>query len=184
MNNPLWEYSVRQYARQGVAETCEALQDDHALDVNILLYGAWLASIGRQPDSEHIEALAREILEWRERVVKPLRFLRRQWRGLDPAEQLRNELKAIELKAERAQQDCMLAFYRADPPPVIASADIGTNLSLVARLGTVDPPALRLNRTGIATGWVVRYRPTASSLHLFTDLNDLPRVSGVALASP
>jgi uncharacterized protein (TIGR02444 family) len=132
MSNPFWEYSVRQYARQGVAETCIALQDGCALDVNMLLYAAWLASLGRQPDCEHIEALEREVHEWRERVVQPLRCLRRQWKELEQAAQLRSELKAIELRAERAQQDCMLAFYRADPPPVMVSADIGTNLSLVA----------------------------------------------------
>ena len=45
MNNPFWEYSVQQYARPGVADTCLVLQDEHTLDVNMLLYAAWLSSV-------------------------------------------------------------------------------------------------------------------------------------------
>lgn len=132
MNNPLWQYSVEQYARPGVADACLALQDDHDLDVNILLYAAWLASLGRKPDAGHIEALARDVDEWREQVIRPLRSLRRQWKGLSPAAELREQVKNLELEAERLQQDRMLGFYRAAPPPVSESASLSTNLDLVA----------------------------------------------------
>lgn len=138
MNNPFWEYSVQQYARSGVAEACLALQDEHGLDVNMLLYGAWLASIGRQPDSAHLEAMSRDIREWRERVVQPLRHLRRQWKGFAPAAQLRDQLQAIELAAERAQQDRMLAVCRTNPPPDGAPAILEANLCLVAESTGLD----------------------------------------------
>ena len=137
MSNPFWEYSVRQYARPGVAEACLALQDEHALDVNMLLYAAWLSSLGRQADRAHFEALYGEIQAWRERVVQPLRILRRQWKDFAPASQLRGQLQAIELDAERVQQDRMLAFYRASPPPDDPPVDFETNLCLVAECSGV-----------------------------------------------
>jgi hypothetical protein len=51
MNNPFWEYSLSHYVREGVADACLALQDGHGLDVNMLLYGAWLGSMGQPPCS-------------------------------------------------------------------------------------------------------------------------------------
>lgn len=143
MNNPFWEYSVQQYARPGVAETCLALQDEHRLDVNMLLYAAWLSSVGRQADRAHFEALFGEIHEWRERVVQPLRCLRRQWKDFAPAAQLRGQLQAIELDAERVQQDRMLAFYRASPPPDDQPADLETSLCLVAECSGVTAEGWR-----------------------------------------
>jgi uncharacterized protein (TIGR02444 family) len=133
MSNPLWEYSKENYAREGVAEACLSLQDDHGLDVNVLLYAAWLAAEGRRPDRGHIEALLRDVGPWRERVVEPLRSLRRQWRDYEPVSLLREQLKTLELEAERIQQDRMLAFFRANPLPHCDSADIEVNLGLVAK---------------------------------------------------
>ena len=132
MDNPFWEYSIAQYDRQGVAKACLSLQDEHGLDVNMLLYGAWLASLGRRPDTAHIEGIANETRQWRERVVGPVRRLRRDWKALAPAAELRSQLQAIELQAERAQQEFMLAYFRAHPPVVSPSADVEGNLVLVA----------------------------------------------------
>lgn len=132
MNNPFWHYSVRQYAQPGVAQACLKLQDEHGLDVNMLLYAAWLASEGRQPDRGHLTALARKVEDWRRRVVQPLRELRVQWKGFAPAEMLREQLQSLELEAERVQQDMMLAFYEASTPPSSEATDVAMNLVIVA----------------------------------------------------
>jgi uncharacterized protein (TIGR02444 family) len=147
MSNPFWEYSKAHYARDGVARACLSLQDEHGLDVNMLLYAAWLASEGRRADRGHIEALSRDVGPWRERVIEPLRSLRRQWRDYGPVSPLRDRLKDLELEAERVQQDRMLAFYRASPPPHCDTADVETNLCLVAESTLPGPdgwgPAVR-----------------------------------------
>lgn len=132
MNNPFWDYSVRQYAQPGVAQACLELQEEHGLDVNMLLYGAWLASEGRQPDRDHLEALAGQVQDWRERVVQPLRGLRVQWKGFTPAEALREQLQGLELEAERVQQDMMQAFYVASTLPASETTEVARNLVIVA----------------------------------------------------
>lgn len=139
MNNPFWQYSLDRYAVQEVADTCLLLQDTCGLDVNLLLYGAWLASMGRCLQVEHLDALEREIAEWRERVVRPLRTLRREWRQFTPAAGLREDLKALELQAERGQQDLMWAFYRAAPALPGGAVDTAQNLRLVAAHGATGP---------------------------------------------
>ena len=132
MNNPFWDYSLAHYAREGVSAACLALQDEHDLDVNVLLYAAWLASMGQNLEAEHLSGLEACISSWREQVVRPLRALRRQWRDLEPAQALRQQLKALELQAERDQQDQMLAYYRTAPALPAVGANLEHNLNMVA----------------------------------------------------
>ncbi len=78
MSNPFWDYSLATYSLDGVASTCLALQDTIGLDVNLLLYAAWLARMDQRLSGEHLAGVEAEIVDWRERVIKPLRALRRQ----------------------------------------------------------------------------------------------------------
>jgi len=132
MTNPFWDFSLASYSRDGVPENCLALQDDFKLDVNVLLYGAWLASQDKRLEMEHLAALEVVITPWREQVVEPLRALRRRWREYPPADSLRGEVKRLELQAERQQQDMMLAFLRAASEPPGASQPLEENLEQVA----------------------------------------------------
>jgi uncharacterized protein (TIGR02444 family) len=140
VNNPLWEYSLAHYAREGVSEACLALQDSCDLDVNLLLYGAWLASMNQRLNPEHLSGLEHSIARWRQEVVRPLRALRRQWRDYEPARELRRQLGELELEAERMQQDQMLAYYRAAPALAAVGADLRGNLLLVAECCGTDAP--------------------------------------------
>lgn len=130
MNNPFWDYSLVQYAREGVSAACLTLQDEHDLDVNVLLYAAWLASMQQNLSAEHLNGLQECIKPWREQVVRPLRDLRRLWRGVQPAQALREQLKALELQAERDQQEQMLVYYRAAPALPAVGAALAHNLNM------------------------------------------------------
>ncbi|MDB4542905.1 TIGR02444 family protein [bacterium] len=132
MTNPFWDFSLASYSRDGVPGSCLALQDDFNLDVNMLLYGAWLASQDKRLDTEHLAALEVVIKPWREQVVEPLRALRRRWREYPPAGVLRGEVKRLELQAERQQQDMMLAFLQAASEPPAACQPLEENLVQVA----------------------------------------------------
>ncbi|MDX1735786.1 MAG: TIGR02444 family protein, partial [Halioglobus sp.] len=90
--------------------------DDCGLDVNTLLYAAWLASMGLDLSREHLQQVEAAVDDWRARVVRPLRELRVSLRDFEPALALREELKALELQAERGQQDIMYALYSAYDP--------------------------------------------------------------------
>lgn len=111
MQNPLWDYASDIYALEGVASACVALQDQHGLDVNLLLYAAWLAHTGRRLKMQHLSALDASVSEWRDQVVRPLRAVRRQLHGRAGVSELYGAVKALELRAEREQLDAMYAFF-------------------------------------------------------------------------
>jgi len=111
MNNPLWEFSLALYARPGVAAACIEAQDHCAADVNLLLYAAWLARQGLALEERQWRALAAHVADWRQRVVQPLRALRRDWRALPAAAALREHVKALELAAEQEQQAHIIAWH-------------------------------------------------------------------------
>lgn len=132
--NPFWEYSLSVYD-DDVAACCLALQDHCGLDVNLLLYGGWLARRGLRLTEEHLGVQNSAVAGWREEVVKPLRALRRQVGRHGPGSALREELQRLELEAERYQQDIL---YRGSPRGKALPAarhPLRENLGLVAALG-------------------------------------------------
>lgn len=114
--SPFWRFSLGFYGRPGVADACLALQDGDGADVNLLLFFLWLASQKRCVSHETAAAVAARAGRWRDDVVKPLRALRRRLKdGSDlvdagAAEALRTRVKAIELEAERLQQEALYAL--------------------------------------------------------------------------
>ena len=119
-----WTFSVRVYADVAVPPACLTLQNDHGLDVNMLLYCCWLGAHGARLDTDLLERALTFAGPWSAQVVKPLRRAR-TWMKHDsnaraqlPADvytDLRESLKTIELEAERLQQLAIEA--RAPPSP-------------------------------------------------------------------
>lgn len=122
--SPFWRFSLAVYARPDVARTCLELQDTRAVDVNLLLFLLWLALSGRTLSADTVRDLDSKVREWREAVIAPLRTLRRTLKestpiapGIAPnlAEPLRTQVKALELEAERLQQETLYALAAALP---------------------------------------------------------------------
>jgi len=105
--NPFWEYSLTLYAREGVAPACLQLQDQHGVDVNLLLYACYAACCGLELGVSELAAMDARIAGWRSRAVQPLRRQRRELREREGAESLRQQVVRLELLAERAQQQQM-----------------------------------------------------------------------------
>lgn len=105
-----WDFSLRLYAQPGIPPACLALQDDGGADVNVALFLLYLAAQGRQLDSSSVASIDAAVARWRERVVRPLRDVRRELKTVgvpfagDTAEHLRSEIKRSELAAEKIQQ--------------------------------------------------------------------------------
>ncbi|AZF34621.1 hypothetical protein C4J89_5194 [Pseudomonas sp. R4-35-07] len=101
----LWSFALSTYARPGVEAACLRLQAQGA-DVCLLLCGAWLEQRGVARLPERVVALQQLARPWRTRVVEPLREVRVQWRSLAQQDaqlaELRRQVKALELEAERA----------------------------------------------------------------------------------
>jgi len=155
MSNPFWDYSFATYKLDGVATSCLALQDTFGLDVNLLLYAAWLARLDQRLSEEHLAAMEAVIFDWRDQVIKPLRALRQQLQGYPRAASVRDEIKTLELRAEQQQQDMMFAFFQQTAGLPKTPRPLRENLVLVARfansetagwvtalelLGTLIPP--------------------------------------------
>lgn len=116
-----WQFSLRFYRQPAVPALCLKLQDENGVDVNILFLLIFLATHGRALTPDDVRRIDAHIHDWRERVVLPLRALRRDLKGgippIDPvaAEALRSAIKRDELQAERLQQE---ALERAFPPAI------------------------------------------------------------------
>jgi uncharacterized protein (TIGR02444 family) len=112
-DSPFWRFSLGFYRQPGVSDACIALQDEAGVDVNILLFLLWNATLGRTLSNGAVAELERKIGPLRDATVIPLRTLRRALRTPPPvveagaAEAFRTHVKRVELEAERLQQQTM-----------------------------------------------------------------------------
>jgi uncharacterized protein (TIGR02444 family) len=119
--SPFWRFSLRFYRQPKVADACIALQEEAGVDVNLLLFLLWHASLGQALSATDVEALEGRIAPWREATVIPLRGVRRALKSPPQlvvgaaAESFRTKIKAVELEAERLQQEAMFALVSASP---------------------------------------------------------------------
>jgi uncharacterized protein (TIGR02444 family) len=111
--SPFWRFSLRLYRAPGVGDACIALQEEAGVDVNLLLFLLWQATERRALTAADVKALDQTVGGWRDTAVIPLRNLRRALKsspGLvasNAAEAFRTRIKAVELEAERLQQEAM-----------------------------------------------------------------------------
>lgn len=126
MYTDLWNFAVSLYARPGVEAACLSLQDQGG-NVCLLLCATWLEARGVKPDASRVAQLQQLAEPWHRQVVTPLRSLRQQWReaaSLDPAQaHLREQLKALELAAERELLGRLQAASLAWPVAEVAESD-------------------------------------------------------------
>jgi len=125
-----WDWAVAAYDRPGVAEACLDLQDRYDQNVPLLLWAIW-----RGGDLPAAVALARQ---WEAEVTGPLRGVRRRLKGRPGAEALREQVKAVELEAERT----LMRQLEILAAPVVDDAA----LRAVADAYGAPPPAAALER--------------------------------------
>ena len=92
------------------------MQEEAGVDVNLLLFLLWHARQRRRLSTADVAALEAKIAPWRDVTVIPLRSVRRALKSppalveAATAEAFRNRIKAVELEAERLQQEAMYAL--------------------------------------------------------------------------
>jgi uncharacterized protein (TIGR02444 family) len=117
--SPFWRFSVKFYAEPGVAPACIELQDQAGADVNMLFFLLWNASEGRTFGVAEVAEIERLIGAWRNMAVVPIRDVRRALKSPPPvmapevAEGFRTRIKAVELEAERLQQEAMYGLVQS-----------------------------------------------------------------------
>jgi uncharacterized protein (TIGR02444 family) len=119
LDGPHWQFSLRLYARDGVASACLHLQDAHGVDVNVLLIALHAGlECGRRVDAVGIATLDAAIGSQRKTLVLPLRTMRRLLKPLPfgpDSEPLRSAVKRAELAAEQFEQLCLARNAAALP---------------------------------------------------------------------
>lgn len=118
MPTDLWRFAQDLYQQAGVEAACLHLQEQGA-DVCLLLCAVWLER--RQIDccAAYAQALRQRAQPWQQEVVMPLRQLRQNWREQahadDALARLREQVKALELAAERQQLERLAEFSKTWP---------------------------------------------------------------------
>jgi uncharacterized protein (TIGR02444 family) len=118
---PFWRFSLNFYRQAGVSDACIALQDGCGVDVNLLLFLFWLAGDGRQLSADDVKGLDDKVRDWRNLTIIPIRGARRKLKGaatlVEPGQQeaFRTKVKAVELEAERLQQQALYDFTKSGP---------------------------------------------------------------------
>ena len=124
----LWEFSLSVYGKSGVPDACLTLQNSHGLDVNLVLFCSWLATDSRCLAGAEVEEAIAVSNAWRQKMISPLRALRtemKEWPSEESVsafsrrtdfEELRNKVKAVELEAERWQQQMLTSLVGRSQP--------------------------------------------------------------------
>ena len=115
--SPFWAFSLRFYGLQGVPPACIALQEDCSIDVNLLLFCLFAAHERRRLAAADIVKIHAASEPWKMGAVVPLRAARVYLRepallvNASAAAALRQKVKAVELDAERMQQEGLFAAF-------------------------------------------------------------------------
>ena len=81
-DSPFWKFSLAVYAAPGVAAECLALQSELNIDVNSLLFCAWLGAAKTiLLGDRNLAAIDASVRQWHETVVRPLRAVRQKIRA-------------------------------------------------------------------------------------------------------
>jgi uncharacterized protein (TIGR02444 family) len=145
-DNPFWRFSLAVYAAPGVAAECLALQDTSGVDINVLLFCAWLSVTKRSVlTAQDLAAIEAAVQPWRDAVIRPMRGVRRDIKAMpdsanDDVAALRKDAAALELRAEQVEQAML---YRLMPtlsaPPAATTAEDATRRNVSALLDRTAP---------------------------------------------
>jgi uncharacterized protein (TIGR02444 family) len=110
-------FALELYRRADVTDACLDLQTRHDLDVNVVLFAAFVGAARRQTLTiADLDLAHRRVDAWRQEVVRPLRTVRQRLKtGPVPNEAtvpLRRKLAQVEIEAEMIELDQLGALIR------------------------------------------------------------------------
>jgi len=122
IDHEFWRFSLAVYGAPGVEPECLALQEGLAIDVNVLLFCAWLGASRRTAlTADDVESIGRVVQPWHMQAVRPLRAVRQQLKTFsgDDLQAFRSRLKVLELEAEQLEQAMLFAHAQRAWPRVL-----------------------------------------------------------------
>jgi uncharacterized protein (TIGR02444 family) len=173
MQSRFWLFSLAVYQDDAVQKECLDLQDRHGIDINMLLFCAFVGAVHGAIISERDVTEAVSLIGvWNANVVRALRQVRRELKlfAADPspvqvaAGELRTSVKAAELAAEQIEQAVLetfaatrLANWQLAEPASAAAANVR---SLLTICGEPPPSELPIK---LLTAALAAPIPTASA---------------------
>lgn len=121
LDNPFWQFSLKVYAAPGVAAECLALQRALSIDVNVLLFCAWVGAMKNKAlDAADIASVNDAVGSWHDTAVRPIRAVRENIKTLpemahDEVQALRKQVAASELRAEQIEQALLFDWSQTLP---------------------------------------------------------------------
>ena len=170
-DNPFWQFSLQVYGTPGVAEECLEVQDRLGIDVNVVLYVAWLgAKRGVVLQRAEIDCIDEAIKAWSADVVQPLRAVRRRLKLMPEAgdhevQALRKRVAKTELFSEQLEQ--ALLYRLADDIGRSTAGSVATaaqNVSAVLGTRGADAGAFPLHKLLAAAGAARTDRPRRTGI--------------------
>jgi uncharacterized protein (TIGR02444 family) len=150
VSTPIWDFVLNYYGRKGVSDALIGLQDNHAIDVNMLLFLMWMAAQSKSVAADDVKFVSTTSQAWQRAVVVPIRGVRRLLKEnapLVPAEAaaaFRKKVLAIELEGEQLQLNAMAALAERLKPALAASPEEAARRNVKtfeAVAGKTFPPA-------------------------------------------
>jgi uncharacterized protein (TIGR02444 family) len=127
--NDFWRFSLALYGQRDVAKECLGLQDKFGVNINLLLFCAWLGRRGIALNRDDLEGASRVISSWHDHVVRPLRGVRRQMKlHHEDVPALRAQVQRVEIEAEQVEQ-AMLFVYAQNIAPCIDPDAVARNVN-------------------------------------------------------
>lgn len=153
-----WNYSLSAYAQTGVQALCLQLQRDHQANVNLLLFGGFLGCSGLVLTADDWLNLGLALTPLNQRYTQRIRRLRegaKQFAGLHtPANKCYQQLKALELQAERIEQLI-----------IAGSCDNDTRVALMHRHYCAISDHILHNLLGYYANWPTSSSAVVKALH-------------------
>jgi uncharacterized protein (TIGR02444 family) len=129
VSTPIWDFVLNYYGRKGVSDVLIGLQDQHGIDVNMLLFLMWMAAQRKCPGADDVKFVSTTSHAWQRTVVVPIRAVRRLLKESPPlvaaeaAAAFRKKVQAVELEGEQLQLEAMAALAARLKPSQAGSAE-------------------------------------------------------------
>ncbi|WP_375779394.1 TIGR02444 family protein [Bradyrhizobium sp. ma5] len=142
----LQQFALDLYSQEGIAPLCLAWQDQHSIDVTVLLMAAWAGTRGYRLSPADIAASSDAVARWRSEIIAPLRAVRRRLKEpfgqVKPEErtQLREKVSAAELDSEFIALRILGDFGTAESTEIAPETAVPENVSAVFAHFSDDAP--------------------------------------------
>jgi uncharacterized protein (TIGR02444 family) len=165
LDNPFWQFSLYVYARPAVAPECLDLQQRFDVDVNVVLFCAWIGSARRVAlNDDDLEAISSCVTAWHETVVRSLRAARQGMKPMPAMEDLsvrppRADIAKLELRAEQVEQAMLFELSPQLRGAAMASAAEAIHHNVALYLRSKTPPGSATPQASRLTAEAAAYQP-------------------------